>query len=338
MIGSRRSKPGLCRTCRATRAPCSFSKGAIQRELALISENKQLAAERDHAIATKAQIGARREAQAMAAASSAVPARCVDLKMSWAAALASPRSRLSRSPPAPSTRSTPMSTSAQVVKANGVQPEIVPDRRLAKSRRGLRELGRTVYQSIWRPCSAPLEQSMISCPTSSRLIQIAEAAVEYQLAETKRNVLRRELNTLVHHVLRCLWPSVCRPPPYRSLRREVRASAGVHRPCLQAPGRISASDLTTSPQAQAADAGAAPGACVMTTQPKPGRITTSPSGRPVIAGPGRPTVNSATSPERERWVLYGHAKACRGALEDQGFLMVEGYHDFVKRVTEELDI
>ncbi|HCE0129857.1 TPA: hypothetical protein NEN24_006259, partial [Pseudomonas aeruginosa] len=43
-------------------------------------------------------------------------------------------------------------------------------------------------------------------------------------------------------------------------------------------------------------------------------------------------------PERERWVLYGHAKACRGALEDQGFLMAEGYHDFVKRVTEELDI
>ncbi|HGM5184768.1 TPA: hypothetical protein ACMFPZ_005939 [Pseudomonas aeruginosa] len=76
----------------------------------------------------------------------------------------------------------------------------------------------------------------------------------------------------------------------------------------------------------------------MTTQPKPGRITTSPNGRPVIAGPWPSYRQFRELPERERWVLYGHAKACRGALEDQGFLMAEGYHDFVKRVTEELDI
>ncbi|HCL3825555.1 hypothetical protein I5L34_09920 [Pseudomonas aeruginosa] len=76
----------------------------------------------------------------------------------------------------------------------------------------------------------------------------------------------------------------------------------------------------------------------MTSQPKPGRITTSPNGRPVIAGPWPSYRQFRDLPERERWVLYGHAKACRGALEDQGFLMAEGYDDFVKRVTEELDI
>ncbi len=76
----------------------------------------------------------------------------------------------------------------------------------------------------------------------------------------------------------------------------------------------------------------------MTSQPKPGRIITSPNGRPVIAGPWPSYRQFRELPERERWVLYGHAKACRGALEDQGFLMAEGYHDFVKRVTEELDI
>ncbi|HBN9224715.1 TPA: hypothetical protein L3816_006416, partial [Pseudomonas aeruginosa] len=57
----------------------------------------------------------------------------------------------------------------------------------------------------------------------------------------------------------------------------------------------------------------------MTTQPKPGRITTSPNGRPVIAGPWPSYRQFRDLPERERWVLYGHAKACRGALEDQGF-------------------
>ena len=37
-------------------------------------------------------------------------------------------------------------------------------------------------------------------------------------------------------------------------------------------------------------------------------------------------------------MLYGHAKACRAALEDQGFVMAESYDDFVKRVIEELNI
>ncbi|MBI7089936.1 hypothetical protein JET92_31915, partial [Pseudomonas aeruginosa] len=51
----------------------------------------------------------------------------------------------------------------------------------------------------------------------------------------------------------------------------------------------------------------------MTTQPKPGRITTGPNGHPVIAGPWPSYRQFRDLPERERWVLYGHAKACRGA-------------------------
>lgn len=43
-------------------------------------------------------------------------------------------------------------------------------------------------------------------------------------------------------------------------------------------------------------------------------------------------------PERERWVLYGSAKAYREALERQGFQMSESYDAFVRRVTEELDL
>lgn len=43
-------------------------------------------------------------------------------------------------------------------------------------------------------------------------------------------------------------------------------------------------------------------------------------------------------PERERWVLYGSAKAYRQSLECQGFEMAETYDAFIRRVTEELDI
>ncbi|MCO7557813.1 hypothetical protein [Metapseudomonas otitidis] len=71
---------------------------------------------------------------------------------------------------------------------------------------------------------------------------------------------------------------------------------------------------------------------------KPGHISIDPSGKHVIAGPWPSYRQFRDLPERQRWVLYGHAKASRGALEDQGFVMAETYDQFVRRVTEELDI
>lgn len=103
-------------------------QGSVEQQLALISENKQLAAERDHAIATKAQIGSRREAQAMAAASSAVrQVRRLEDELGrgcrFATVIAVETVTGEKFP-----------FNAYVhlrkwCKANGVQPEIVPDRR-----------------------------------------------------------------------------------------------------------------------------------------------------------------------------------------------------------------
>lgn len=58
----------------------------------------------------------------------------------------------------------------------------------------------------------------------------------------------------------------------------------------------------------------------------------------VIAGPWPYYGNFKDLPERDRWVLYGSANAYREALENQGLVMVEGYDDFVRRVTRELDL
>ncbi|QXZ16079.1 hypothetical protein KVQ82_09270 [Pseudomonas sp. AO-1] len=58
----------------------------------------------------------------------------------------------------------------------------------------------------------------------------------------------------------------------------------------------------------------------------------------VIAGPW-PTYSQFKSlPERDRWVLYGSAKAYRVALENQGLVMAEGYEAFIRRVCAELEI
>lgn len=59
---------------------------------------------------------------------------------------------------------------------------------------------------------------------------------------------------------------------------------------------------------------------------------------PAIAGPWPSYSAFKHLPERERWVLYGSAKAYREALEAQGLAMAESYDAFIKRVTEELDI
>lgn len=59
---------------------------------------------------------------------------------------------------------------------------------------------------------------------------------------------------------------------------------------------------------------------------------------PIIAGPWPAYDHFKDLPERERWVLYGSAKAYREALESQGFVMSEAYEDFVRRVTRELNV
>lgn len=58
----------------------------------------------------------------------------------------------------------------------------------------------------------------------------------------------------------------------------------------------------------------------------------------VIAGPWPYYGHFKALPERERWVLYGSAKAYREALENQGLVMAEGYDEFVRRVCGELDL
>lgn len=59
---------------------------------------------------------------------------------------------------------------------------------------------------------------------------------------------------------------------------------------------------------------------------------------PAIVGPWPSYLQFRNLPERARWVLYGSAKAYRDALELQGLAMAESYDQFIKRVTEELDI
>ena len=58
----------------------------------------------------------------------------------------------------------------------------------------------------------------------------------------------------------------------------------------------------------------------------------------VIAGPWPSYAAFKSLPERDRWVLYGSAKAYRQTLEDQGLIMAEGYDAFIRRVTGELDL
>ncbi|NIL20065.1 hypothetical protein [Pseudomonas sp. AN3A02] len=58
----------------------------------------------------------------------------------------------------------------------------------------------------------------------------------------------------------------------------------------------------------------------------------------VIAGPWPCYSGCRHLPERERWEVYGLAKAGRAALEDRGIVMDESYDDFITRVTRELNV
>lgn len=68
--------------------------------------------------------------------------------------------------------------------------------------------------------------------------------------------------------------------------------------------------------------------------PPPQELTTA----PVIAGPWPSYTNCRHLPERDRWEIYGLAKAGRLALQDRGIAMTETYENFVRRVTGELDL
>lgn len=67
-------------------------------------------------------------------------------------------------------------------------------------------------------------------------------------------------------------------------------------------------------------------------------VTATSSGAGLIAGPWPCYSQFRHLPERQRWVLYGSAKAYREALEDQGIKMAESYDAFIRRVVDELEI
>ncbi|MBW1251052.1 hypothetical protein I7860_30780 [Pseudomonas tolaasii] len=58
----------------------------------------------------------------------------------------------------------------------------------------------------------------------------------------------------------------------------------------------------------------------------------------VVAGPWPNYSNCRGLPERDRWEVYGMAKASRSALEDRGVVMTETYDAFIARVTRELGL
>lgn len=76
----------------------------------------------------------------------------------------------------------------------------------------------------------------------------------------------------------------------------------------------------------------------MTTTPNHAQVLPQRAGASIITGPWPSYAAFRDLPERERWVLYGSAKAYREALELQGFQMAESYDQFVRRVCTELDL
>ena len=58
----------------------------------------------------------------------------------------------------------------------------------------------------------------------------------------------------------------------------------------------------------------------------------------VVAGPWPNYSNCRHLPERDRWEVYGLAKAGRAALEDRGIVIDEPYDQFIARVTRELGL
>lgn len=76
----------------------------------------------------------------------------------------------------------------------------------------------------------------------------------------------------------------------------------------------------------------------MTPIPNPAQARPQRGGATIINGPWPTYTQFKGLPERERWTIYELAKAGRRAMEDNGFAMAESYGDFIKRVTDELEI
>lgn len=64
----------------------------------------------------------------------------------------------------------------------------------------------------------------------------------------------------------------------------------------------------------------------------------TPATAEVVAGPWPNYSNCRHLPERDRWEVYGLAKAGREALEERGIVMDETYVAFIARVTRELGL
>lgn len=64
----------------------------------------------------------------------------------------------------------------------------------------------------------------------------------------------------------------------------------------------------------------------------------TPTTAEVVAGPWPCYSNCRHLPERERWEIYGLAKAGRGALEDRGVVMTETYDAFIAGITREMGL
>jgi hypothetical protein len=59
---------------------------------------------------------------------------------------------------------------------------------------------------------------------------------------------------------------------------------------------------------------------------------------PVVAGPWPSYAQYRSLPERDRWAMYDFAKQQREAMQAAGFQFSETYDQFVRRVTDELEV
>lgn len=67
-------------------------------------------------------------------------------------------------------------------------------------------------------------------------------------------------------------------------------------------------------------------------------VARSSAGGAVVAGPWPSYSAFSHLPERDRWVIYGKAKASRYAQEQSGIRMDEPYDSFISRICRELDL